>query len=342
VSIEEKAPSKERLAVRVDVHQHLWTEGFIAALRERADAPRLAGDGWTLVLDGEPDYRVDPRDHDPALRLATNRADRLDLALISLSSPLGVEHLPAAEAAPLLEAYHRGALSLPAGFGAWAAACVTDPEPADLEHWLDAGCVGLQLPATALADAAGYARCAPLLHALQERGKPLFIHAGRAASPGAPPWWAANVDYVQQMHAAYYAFAAFGRPAHPTLKVCFAMLSGLAPLHRERAAARGGPDLAADSRVWFETSSYGPTAVAALGTALDAAGGGHTPPEAGFGHEQTIGARAASLSRARIVLGSDRPYAAPAILADPAAAHAAAAELLGARAVTGQTVTDAS
>ena len=347
MSIEENAPSEERLAARLDVHQHLWTEGFIAALRRRAGAPRLAGDGWTLVLDGEPDYRVDPRDHDPALRLAANRADRLDLALISLSSPLGVEHLPAAEAAPLLEAYHHGALTLPAGFGAWAAACVTDPDPADLERWLDAGCVGLQLPATALADAAGYARCAPLLRALQERGKPLFIHAGRAASPGAPPWWAANVDYVQQMHAAYYAFAAFGRPAHPTLKVCFAMLGGLAPLHRERAAARGGPDLAADSRVWFETSSYGPAAVAALGIVLDAAGGGDTSPEAGFGHEQTIGAQAASLSRARIVLGSDRPYAAPALLADPAAAHAAAAELLGTcaatvRAVTVQPVTDAS
>jgi len=342
VSIEEKTPGEERLAVRVDVHQHLWTEGFIAALRGRATAPRLVGDGWTLVLDGEPDYRVDPRDHDPALRLGINRVDQLDLALISLSSPLGIEHLPAAEAAPLLEAYHRGALALPAGFGAWAAACVTDPDPADLTHWLDAGCVGLQLPATALANAAGYARCEPLLRVLQERDKPLFVHAGRAASPGAPPWWAANVDYVQQMHGAYYAFAAFGRPAHPTLKVCFAMLSGLAPLHRERAAARGGPDLAADSGVWFETSSYGPVAVAALGSALDSAGGGDTSLEAGFGHRQTKHAKAASAARARIVLGSDRPYAPPAILPDPAAAHAAAAELLGACAVTRQTVTDAS
>src|SRR5206468_3465420 len=92
-----------------------------------------------------------------------------------------------------------------------------------------------------------------------------------------------------QMHAAYYAFAAFGRPAHPALKVCFAMLCGLAPLHRERAAARGGPDPAADRRVWFETSSYGPAAVAALGAALDAAVGGNTSPEVGPRREAAIG-----------------------------------------------------
>lgn len=328
--------------MRVDVHQHLWTPGFIEALRARTTAPRLSGDGWTLHLDGEPQYRVDPRDHDVALRLRLNRADQLDLALLCLSSPLGIEHLPAAEAAPLLEVYHLDALAQPEEFGVWAAACVTDPDPADLRRWLDAGCVGLQLPATALADAAGYARCEPLLRALEQRDKPLFIHAGRATSPGAPPWWAANVDYVQQMHAAYYAFAAFGRPAHPALKVCFAMLSGLAPLHRERATSRGGPNVAADPRVWFETSSYGPAAVAALGAALDAAGGGDTSLTAGFGQEHAIGAQSGSTARSRIVLGSDRPYAAPGRLADEAAATWAAAGLLGATASSPQPVTDAS
>lgn len=316
--------------MRVDVHQHLWTTGFVEALRERAAAPRLAADGWTLRLDGEPDYRVDPRDHDPAARARQNRADRLDLALLSLSSPLGIEHLAPDQAAPLLDAYHLGALALPGGFGVWAAACVTEPDPARLEHWLDAGCVGLQLPATALADAAGYRCCAPLLRVLEERGKPLFIHAGRAASPGAPPWWAANVDYVQQVHTAYYAFAAFGRCAHPTLKVCFAMLGGLAPLHRDRAAARGGPDPAADPLAWFETSSYGPATAAAVAAALAAARGGSGPPGTGPVEPGP-----------RIVLGSDRPYAAPALLTDEAAADRAAADLLGA--FTGRRpVTDAS
>lgn len=295
--------------MRVDVHQHLWTARFVEALRGRSSPPLL--DGWTLVLDGEPDYPVDPRDHDVPHRLQLNREDRLELALVSLSSPLGIELLPADDAAPLLEAYHLGALALPEGFGAWAAACVTEPDPAALGTWLDAGCVGLQLPATALADHAGFASCEPLLRVLEDRGKPLFVHPGQATSRDAPAWWAANVDYIQQMHTAHHAFAAFGRAAHPALKVCFAMLCGLAPLHRERAAARGGPDLAADPAVWFETSSYGAAAVAALGVALDAAAGG-SPPRG-----------------RRIVLGSDRPYAAPAALADEAGARRATDELLG-------------
>jgi hypothetical protein len=237
----------------------------------------------------------------------------LDLALVSLSAPLGVELLPAAEAEPLLEAYHLGALALPEGFGAWAAACVTAPDAPALAAWLDAGCVGLQLPATALADRAGFARCEPLLRTLEERGKPLFVHPGPATSRDAPGWWAANVDYVQQMHTAYYAFAAWGRAAHPALKVCFAMLAGLAPTHYERAAARGGPNLAADPGVWFETSSYGADAFAAIGAALDAGAGGGD----------------------RIALGSDRPYAAPAVLADEASASRAAAALLRPSQVTG-------
>ena len=294
--------------MRVDVHQHLWTPDFVSVLRSRSAPPLL--DGWTLVLDGEPDYPIDPSDHDVPRRLELNRADRLDLALVSLSAPLGIETLPAAEAEPLLDAYHSGALALPEGFGAWAAACVTAPDAAALAAWLDAGCVGLQLPATALADRAGFARCEPLLRTLEERGKPLFVHPGPATSREAPGWWAANVDYVQQMHTSYYAFAAWGRAAHPALKVCFAMLAGLAPAHHERAAARGGPDLAADPAVWFETSSYGADAFAAIGAALDAGSD-------------------------RIALGSDRPYAAPASLADEQSAARAAATLLRLKEVTG-------
>ena len=43
------------------------------------------------------------------------------------------------------------------------------------------------------------------------------------------------------MAPAWHAWAQWGRPAHPTLRVVFAMLAGLAPLHAERLAARGGP-----------------------------------------------------------------------------------------------------
>ncbi|WP_157545851.1 amidohydrolase family protein [Microtetraspora fusca] len=246
----------------IDVHQHLWTPPFVDALRRRTAPPRL--DGWTLLLDGEPPYEVNPEDHDPAVR--ARRAAGLDLALVSLSSPLGIEILPPDEAWPLIDAYHAGARALPAPFRAWAAAPVTDPDPVRLSRTLDEGFVGLQLPATALLDAAGFAAAAPLLDVLAERDLPLFVHPGPAAVPhGSPPWWAPVVPYVQQMHAAWYAFRAVGRPRHPTLRICFALLAGLAPLHSERAMSRGAPGRGrVDPDVFVETSSYGPRAVDAV------------------------------------------------------------------------------
>jgi hypothetical protein len=307
--------------VRIDVHQHLWTAPFVEALRARSTPPRLVG--WTLHLEGEPEYQVAPHDHEIERRLRLNRADGVDLALLSLSSPLGIEFLPAAEAAPLLDAYHQDNPGLPSdpgrlgGFGMWAAACVTQPDPDALGKLLDAGCVGLQLPATALADRAGYERCGPLLRVLEEWDRPLFVHPGAAPPHGdVPPWWPAVVDYVQQMHAACFAFAAYGRPAHPALKVCFAMLAGLAPVHRERVQARGGPQGAGggvgDPGVWFETSSYREVAIRAVSAAMRPGASGEAPREA-----------------ERIVLGSDRPYAAPVKLPDEDGAERATRDLFG-------------
>ncbi|MEU7435558.1 amidohydrolase [Streptomyces sioyaensis] len=283
-----------------DVHQHLWPPEFLALLRARSAPPRL--DGWTLHLPGEPPYPVDPADHDIAARARLARADGLDLALVSLSSPLGIEDLPPAEAAPLLTAFHDGALDLPEPFGVWASVCLSTPEPDPeaVRHELARGCAGLQLPATALLDAAGWARCAPLLDAVAELDKPLFVHPGAApGTPDTPGWWPALVPYVQQLHAAWFAFRAFGRPRHPDLRVCFAALAGLAPLHGERLVARGGGRERGrvDCNAFYETSSYGTRAVDAL-------------------------VRAAGIDV--VVSGSDRPYAAPVLpdLGAQAAIHA--------------------
>ena len=161
---------------------------------------------------------------------------------------------------------HTGALDLPRPFGAWAAAGLVDPDPAALEALLDLGFVGLELPATALPDAAGYDRCAPLLAALERRDAPLLVHPGLAPpSTGMPGWWAPVVDYVQQMHAAWYAFRAVGRDRFPGLRVCFVLLAGLAPLHGERLRARGGDDRGrVDPDVFVDTSSYGPRGIDAV------------------------------------------------------------------------------
>src|SRR5205807_1803740 len=118
------------------------------------------------------------------------------------------------------------------------------------------------------------------------RSRPLFIHPGPCGgqSFSAPSWWPAIVPYVQQMHAAWFAFRVYGRLAHPGLRACFAMLAGLGPLHGERLLARGGGRTAVDGNVFLEVSSYGTRAIDATVRVLGVDG---------------------------LVNGSDRPYASP-------------------------------
>ena len=59
---------------RIDVHQHLWLPELLDALRARTRLPRLVG--WTLQIDGEPDYEIDPAGHQPEQRAAQD-ADEL-------------------------------------------------------------------------------------------------------------------------------------------------------------------------------------------------------------------------------------------------------------------------
>lgn len=271
--------------IEIDVHQHLWPAPLVAALRRRSRPPRLRG--WTLELDGHSSYQVDPRDHDPELRAAQARSDGFDLVLLAPSSPLGIESLPPAEADGLLEAYHDGVLALDSPFGGWAAARTQSPNPTALARELDRGFVGLQLPATALLDEAGYRRAAPLLDVLHEAERPLLIHPGPTPGvAGEPCWWAAMVGYVQQMHAAWFAFREFGRSRYRNLRVCFSLLAGLAPLHGERFTARSGLRNVLDDNVFLETSSYGTRA---------------------------IDATVRVLGIDVLVSGSDRPYAEPAL-----------------------------
>jgi hypothetical protein len=270
-------------ALAVDVHQHLWSEPFLEALRARREAPCL--DGWTLFLDGEPPYEVNPAHHDIAARARDLASDGFDLGLVSLSSPLGIEWLAPEQARPLLDAYHQGARELPACFAAWSAVCLSDPDLDQLARELDLGSVGLQLPATALATPQSIEAAGVLLELLVAHDKPLFVHPGDVAPQvdAGPAWWPAVVPYVSQMHASWWAFAA-ARPSFPELRVCFALLAGLAPVHRERYSARGGERLPVDRNAFLETSSYGAAGVDAV--------------------VRAVGVDA-------LVVGSDRPYATP-------------------------------
>ncbi len=256
-----------------DVHQHLWPEGLLGALAARRAAPRLAraGTGWELHADGEPVCAVDPARHDPVRRAEYARRDGLERIIIAPSCPIGVETLPAREAEPLLAAYHVGVAELGEPFRAWAATSLDAPDVALLAAHLDAGFVGLCIPAAALCAPAEIGRLAPLLEVLDARSAPLLIHPGPAPwVPGppvpahAPGWWAALTTYVAQMQQAWFVVHRFVRPDFPALRICFAMLAGLAPLQSDRLRSRGAQPLGSDDATFLETSSYGPDLAAAI------------------------------------------------------------------------------
>ncbi|MFJ9392023.1 amidohydrolase [Nocardioides sp. NPDC101246] len=266
----------------VDVHQHLWPPGLVEELRRRRQPPYL--DGWVLHLDGEPPYSVDPADHD-----LTRRAAQEDgLVLLSLSSPLGIESLAPVEAHGLLDAWHRFADDLPADYGLWAAPALVEPDLDGLAKTLAHDRVhGLQVPATALATPAALEALAPVLATAQQADLPVLVHPGPAADPTAadlPSWWPALTSYVAQQSAAWHSWHVAGRSLLPTLRIAFVGLAGLAPLHHERLAQRGGNLGAIDRHVYYETSSYGTQAIDAMSRVV-----GVDP----------------------LVSGSDRPYAEP-------------------------------
>ncbi len=87
---------------RVDVHQHLLGEPLRAALAARTEPPCLRRDGerWLLEVAGEPPYPLDPASEDVDARATLVRQDGLDLALIALSTALGIEGLPPTKRRP--------------------------------------------------------------------------------------------------------------------------------------------------------------------------------------------------------------------------------------------------
>jgi len=277
-----------RLGRVTDCHQHLWPASFVELLRGRTRGPRL--EGWTLHLDGEPPYEVDPAAHDLSARRATDADDGIDLALLSLSSPLGIEAIDPDESAPLLAAWHSLADDLERdgvdGYGVWAAVNVVEPDLDELATWLRHPRVhGLQVPAPALADPGAVERLAPVLAVVEAADLPVLVHPGPAAtSPDVPGWWPALTSYTAQLGAAWFAWHVAGRPLLPGLRIAFVGLAGLAPLHHERLVQRGGTLGAIDPLVHYETSSYGMRAIDALVRVV-----GVDP----------------------LVHGSDRPYARP-------------------------------
>ncbi|HEX5468314.1 MAG TPA: amidohydrolase family protein [Gaiellaceae bacterium] len=220
-----------------DVHQHLWPEQLVAALRRRNRPPRIDGD--ELVL-GEGTFEANLQQHDLDTRLGLLDAAGIDVAIVSLQPTLACDGIP-----ELVDAYHDGILELIAAAGGRLRAFAV----AECRDGFAGACVAAPSVVAGLE---------PLAEELVSAGQTLFVHPGPVPSPpsGSPAWWPALVDYPAQMQAAYAAWLVRGRP---DLSMVFGFLAGGGPFQLERLRARGG-DVPALS-VYFDTASYGPLAL---------------------------------------------------------------------------------
>jgi predicted TIM-barrel fold metal-dependent hydrolase len=258
--------------MHIDVHQHLWPEPFVAALHRRRSPPLLRGAGRRpqLEMRHEPACSIDLDVHDPAGRLSA--LDRLGVegAVISISTPVGCEALPAAQAGPLVDAYNDGIREVveesDGRLRAFAAAAVDDPAAAaaDLERRLDQGFVGLSLPSGALETALGVKQAGPLLELLERRGGALFVHPGPGpasrpdgAADGLPAWWTSVAGYPASSQRAYFTWRAAAAARYPRLRVVWAIMAGGAPFLEGRWRTFTGDPGEIDPNQFFDTASAG-------------------------------------------------------------------------------------
>lgn len=232
----------------IDLHQHLWPQRFIHLLGVR-DEPPCHRDGTLVTVEGS--FQLDLGRHDPERRLAELDRDRVDVAVLSLQSSLGLELLPAAERTALEEAWTEGVAELVAASGGRFRA---------LAPWrIVPGFVGTSVGTSALLGA----RCSPVLAEAEAAGVPVLVHPEAELAPAAtrPAWWPWVAGYTGQVQRAFLAWLAGGRARHPALRIVFAGLAGGALAHAGRLAHAGVDLDAPDPDTLFETSTCDAAAV---------------------------------------------------------------------------------
>ena len=259
--------------MRIDVHQHLWTPPLLEALAQRTTPPFARG--AAIHTPGEAPVTIDLEGERPQARRALLARDGVDRAIIAISSPIGIEALPRAQAQPLIDAHLNGVFAAGEQFMAWGPIALDGMHAGDVDAVCDRGAIGLSMPAGALDSAAAVGAAMAVLGRTALRGVPLFVHPGPGIGdvvvepgPGDPPWWPAMTRYVSQMQAAWLAIETFARPALPSLRVVYAMLAGCAPLLRERLAARSGSEHPLSPLSFYDTSSFGAIAIDAMAAAV--------------------------------------------------------------------------
>jgi len=229
-----------------DLHQHLWPEAFVAALRVRKHPPRLTNDELVTV---EGRFPIALEAHVPANRVRALDRDAIDVAVLSLQASLGLEALADDERRELEEIWSQGAREIVADGGGRFLGVA----PSSVRD----GFVGVSLDASSLLDLDS---TAPLLDEAARRDCPVFVHPEAAPRPPEvrPSWWTWVVDYPRQMQASYLAWLASGRVRWPTVRIVFALLAGGAPFQLERLTHRGVDVRSAlDPNVFFDVASYG-------------------------------------------------------------------------------------
>src|SRR5690349_12952164 len=108
-------------SLRVDLHQHLWTEPLIEALASRGRLPRIDQSAGRAILHsaGEVPYEIDLAGQAADRRTAELDRNRLDRAVIALSSPIGIEALARDAALELIDAHLNGLDALGERFSGW-------------------------------------------------------------------------------------------------------------------------------------------------------------------------------------------------------------------------------
>src|ERR1019366_5877847 len=164
--------------MRIDVHQHLWTEPLLHALEGRTRLPFVRRDLGLCMIHaaGETPSAVDLASERPEQRAAL---------------------LSRAGAQALIDAHLDGVEALcQQRFGAWGPLALDGVCAEDVDAVLARGCVGISLPAGAFAPPSSIALLNPLLARLEQLEAPLFIHPGPGLGgrPGecslaAPPGW---------------------------------------------------------------------------------------------------------------------------------------------------------
>jgi 6-methylsalicylate decarboxylase len=235
----------------VDLHQHLWPEPFVAALRARREPP-LIGAGHMLVTP-EGSFHIEDAANDPEARIAKLDRDEIHVGVLSLQPTLGLDRLTGDERRELEGTWAEGIAGLVASSGGRFLALAPDT-PRE-------GFAGVVVGASALVD---LERSAPLLDIAAERDTLVFVHpeAGNPPSAGRPEWWEWIAGYPAQMSEAYLSWLAEGRERWPTLRVVFAMLAGGGPFQLERLSLRGADVRSAiDPNTYFDVSTHGRRAI---------------------------------------------------------------------------------